>query len=85
MVAHLVRLKLTLLRNSLKRSPWQLVGLIIGGLYGLGMLVTVIVALAALGTGEAEFVGTAVCPGRRRTDSGLAGHPRCGFRFGYDP
>ncbi|ALV45894.1 transporter [Arthrobacter alpinus] len=60
MVAHLVRLKLTLLRNSLRRSPWQLVGLIIGGLYGLGMLVTVIVALAALGTGEADFIGTAV-------------------------
>jgi ABC-2 type transport system permease protein len=60
MVAHLVRLKLTLLRNSLKRSPWQLVGLIIGGLYGLGVLVTVIVGLAVLGSGEAEFIGTVV-------------------------
>lgn len=60
MVAHLIRLKLTLLRNSLKRSPWQLVGLIIGGLYGLGVLVTVIVGLAVLGSGEADFIGTVI-------------------------
>ena len=58
MVAHLVSLKLALLRNSLKRSPWQLVGLIIGGLYGLGVLATTLVGLAALGAGEAELVGT---------------------------
>ena len=38
MVAHLLRLKLTLLRNSLRRSPWQLLGLIIGGLYALGIV-----------------------------------------------
>ncbi len=30
MVALLVRLKLTLLRNSLRRSVWRTVGLIIG-------------------------------------------------------
>ena len=36
MVAHLVRLKLTLLRNGLRRSPWQVVGLVVGALYGLG-------------------------------------------------
>ena len=33
MVAHLLRLKLTLLRNSVRRSPWQLVGLGIIGEY----------------------------------------------------
>ena len=38
MVAHLLRLKLTLLRNSVRRSPWQLVGLAIGGLYALGLV-----------------------------------------------
>ena len=38
MVAHLLRLKLTLLRNGLKRSPWQLVGLAFGGLYALGIV-----------------------------------------------
>jgi len=35
MVAHLLRLKLTLLRNSVRRSPWQLVGLGIGILLAL--------------------------------------------------
>ncbi|HJX77376.1 transporter [Glutamicibacter sp.] len=39
MVAHLLRLKLRLLGNGFKRSPWQLVGVIIGGLYALGIVV----------------------------------------------
>ncbi len=60
MVAHLLKLKLTLLRNSFKRSPWQLVGLIIGGLYGLGMLVMVLVGLGVLGVAEPEIIGTVV-------------------------
>ena len=60
MVAHLVRLKLTLLRNSLKRSPWQLVGIIFGGLYGLGVLVLLLVGLTVLGSAEPEFIGTVV-------------------------
>lgn len=60
MVAHLVRLKLTLLRNSLKRSPWQLVGLILGGLYGLGVLVMILVGLAALGMAEPDLIGTVI-------------------------
>lgn len=38
MVALLVRLKLTLLRNSLRRSVWRTVGLVIGGLYALGLV-----------------------------------------------
>lgn len=38
MTAVLVRLKLTLLRNGLRRSPWQVVGLLIGILYGLGIV-----------------------------------------------
>lgn len=61
MVAHLLRLKLTLLRNSIKRSPWQLVGLILAGVYGLGMLATVLVALAVAGSvGEPQAIGTAI-------------------------
>ena len=35
MVAHLVRLKLALLRNGLRRSAWQVVGLVVAALYGL--------------------------------------------------
>lgn len=60
MVAQLVKLKLALLRNSLKRSPWQLVGLILGGLYGLGVLGLVIVGLAALGSNSPEAIGTVI-------------------------
>lgn len=52
MVAHLIRLKLLLLRNSLRRSPWQLVGLILGGLYGLGMLGLLIVGVFVLTSAE---------------------------------
>ncbi len=58
MVAHLLKLKLDLLRNSFKRTPWQLVGLIIGGLYGLGMLVMVLVGLAVLGAADTALIGT---------------------------
>lgn len=58
MVAHLLRLKLTLLRNSLKRSTMQIVGLIIAGIYGLGMLALVLVGLAALGAADAQTIGT---------------------------
>ena len=48
MVAHLVRLKLQLLRNGLRRSPAALVGLAVGVLYGGGLLVLVVAGLVAL-------------------------------------
>ena len=47
MVAHLVRLKLQLLRNGLRRSPAALVGLAVGVLYGGGLLVLVVAGLVA--------------------------------------
>ncbi len=56
MVAHLLRLKLTLLRNSLKRSTWALVGVILGGLYGLGMLGLLIVGLVFLGNADPTVI-----------------------------
>ncbi|WP_369044796.1 transporter [Sinomonas sp. P10A9] len=59
MVAHLIRLKLLLVRNGLRRSPWQLVGIVIGALYGLWMLFLAVVGLIALSvvpTGLAETV-----------------------------
>lgn len=49
MVAHLVRLKLTLLRNGLRRSVWKLIGILLGTLYALGVLVAVVAGLVALG------------------------------------
>lgn len=48
MVALLVRLKLTLLKNSLKRSVWRTVGLILGMLYALGAVLAVLAGLFAL-------------------------------------
>lgn len=48
MVAVLVRLKLSLLRNALRRSAWRTVGLIIGLLYALGVVVVVLAGLVAL-------------------------------------
>jgi ABC-2 type transport system permease protein len=47
-VALLIRLKLTLLRNSLRRSVWRTVGLIIAAVYGLGVVVLAIAGLVAL-------------------------------------
>ncbi|EMY34668.1 hypothetical protein D477_008433 [Arthrobacter crystallopoietes BAB-32] len=60
MVAHLVRLKLTLLRNGFKRSPWPLVGVILGGLYALGVLGMLLVGLVFLGSGEPDIARTAI-------------------------
>ncbi|MET1044175.1 MAG: hypothetical protein ABWX59_08675 [Microbacteriaceae bacterium] len=48
MVAQFLRLKLRLLANSLKRSPWQVAGTLIGLLYGLGFAVVGFAALVAL-------------------------------------
>ena len=48
MVALLVRLKLTLLRNSLRRSVWRTVGLILAAAYALGLVVAVYAGLVAL-------------------------------------
>ncbi len=60
MVAHLLKLKLSLLRNGFKRSPWQLVGVIIGGLYGLGVAVLLVAAMFFLGDQPAELITTAL-------------------------
>jgi len=63
MVAHLLRLKLTLLRNGLRRSPWQLVGMAFGGLYALGIVVVLVVALFVLRQESNELAQTAVVLG----------------------
>ena len=59
MVAHLLKLKLTLLRNSLRRSPWQIVGLVLGALYGLGMLGLLLAGLFFLSLNDPELARTA--------------------------
>ena len=55
MVAILVKLKLTLLRNALRRSVWRLIGLIVGMLYALGVVVLVITGLVALRWASVEL------------------------------
>ncbi|MBE7700332.1 hypothetical protein H9623_08445 [Oerskovia sp. Sa1BUA8] len=60
MVAHLVRLKLALMRNTLRKSVWQTVGLAIGVLYGLGVVGLTLVGLVALGTTQPELAGQIV-------------------------
>lgn len=58
MVAHLIRLRFLLLGNMLRRSPWQLVATILGGLYGLGILFGVMVGLIVLGFAPLELART---------------------------
>ncbi|ANJ28205.1 transporter [Agromyces aureus] len=60
MVATLVRLRFLLLWNSLQRSPWQMVAVVIGGLYGLGILIGVIAGLVALGFASIDVARTIV-------------------------
>ncbi|GHG44941.1 transporter [Sinomonas cellulolyticus] len=63
MVAHLIRLKLLLLRNGLRRSPWQLVGIVVGGLYGLWMLFLAVVGLILLRTLPTDVAETVLVLG----------------------
>lgn len=74
MVAHLLRLKVTLLRNGVRRSPRQLVGLAIGALFSLALVGLGAAGLLTLRTdpdlartvvvlaGAAALVGWAVVP-----------------------
>ena len=54
MVAQILRLKLALLANSFRRTPWQVVGVVIGLLYGLGTATFLAASLVALRFFEAE-------------------------------
>lgn len=60
MVANLLRLRLLILKNSLLRSTWQLVAVIIGGLYGLGLLAVAVAGLIALSGAPVELAQTVV-------------------------
>lgn len=48
MVAQFLRLKLRLLANIFRRSPWQVVGIVVGLIYGLGIAGLLFFALVAL-------------------------------------
>ena len=45
MVAHLLRLKLDLLRNGFRRSAAALVGMVLGMLYGGGLILAALILL----------------------------------------
>lgn len=55
MVAHFLRLKLTLFGNTLRRSVWQVIGLAVALLYALGVVAT-LVGAAIAGGGENPVV-----------------------------
>lgn len=60
MVAHVLRLKLQLLANIFRRSPWQLFGMLIGLLYALGVAIAAIAALLALRSSPPEVAQVTV-------------------------
>ncbi|MEY2849043.1 MAG: hypothetical protein RI885_1710, partial [Actinomycetota bacterium] len=60
MVAHLLRLRLRVLANTLLRSKWQLVSVIIGAVYGLGMLSAATIGLVALSLAPVDLTQTIV-------------------------
>jgi ABC-2 type transport system permease protein len=59
-VAQILRLRLTLLVNSFRRSPWQLLGLALGLLYGLGTAVLVVGGLVTLRFFDVPVASSAV-------------------------
>jgi len=59
-VTHLLRLRLLVLKNSLLRSTWQLVAVIFGALYGLGVLLGVTIGLLALSGAPVTIARTVV-------------------------
>ena len=60
MVAQFLRLKLTLFANSFRRSPWQVIGLILSITYGAATAVFVVGGLLALRFFDVELAGSAV-------------------------
>lgn len=60
MVAQILRLKLLLLVNSFRRTPWQVVGLIFGLLYGLGTATFLAAVLISLRFFDIDVARSAV-------------------------
>ncbi|RZT64494.1 hypothetical protein [Leucobacter luti] len=59
----LVKLRFRVLWNTLSRHPWQLVGAILGALYGVGVLVGVFFGLVGLSFAEPELARTVLILG----------------------
>lgn len=58
MVAHLLTLRLRVMGNTMRRSPWQLVAVIIGGIYGFFILVLIAVGLHVLASAPVDLIRT---------------------------
>lgn len=56
MVAVLIRLKLALLANAFRRSPWQVVGMVLAMLYGLGLTIGALAAIPLLARQDVDFL-----------------------------
>lgn len=63
MVAHLLSLRWRVMLNGFSRSTWQLVAVILGGLYGLGLLAAVVAGLVALSFAPERWAWTAIVLG----------------------
>jgi ABC-2 type transport system permease protein len=64
MMTQFLRLKLRLLANIFRRSPWQVVGIILGLIYGLGLAGLLFVTLVGLRfVGDVEIIRAAVIVG----------------------
>ncbi|GAB3447071.1 hypothetical protein GCM10027517_30330 [Phycicoccus ginsengisoli] len=84
MVAHLVRLKLLLLRNSLRRGAAAIVGLVVGVLYGGGFLVAALAGLVGVRlSDDPELLRTVLVIGGSALVAGWALLPV--VLFGTDP
>lgn len=60
MVAQFLRLKLRLLANTFRRSPWQVIGILIALLYGMGAAFIGVVGLVALRFAPVDLAGGVV-------------------------
>lgn len=60
MVAQILRLKLILLANSFRRTPWQVVGLVLGLFYGIGTAIFLVASLVALRYSDVDVAGPIV-------------------------
>ncbi|MEO5981242.1 MAG: hypothetical protein ABIQ13_02890 [Pedococcus sp.] len=84
MVAHLLRLKLDLLRNGFRRSVAAVIGMVLGMLYGGGIVIGMLLALVTLRLeGDAELTRTIVTIGGAGLVAGWALLPV--LLFGIDP
>lgn len=58
MVAHLLTLRLLVMRNTIARSRWQLVAVIVGAVYGFGILLLIAAGMVLLNSASAHFIRT---------------------------